>query len=539
MRKRWLWALIALAVIAVGVAAAGLTLSARCSGMVVVTERGVVADSVQSAAHNRRALNRILRWAGPDTTLVFPEGDYYIAASPLGGVCIAGKEGIALRGEGARLINTSYTPYSAASAAHYQDSSLIAVRSARDVTIEGLTLDYVSPTSVSGVITQTQGSSAVFAAYEEFLTGETAVRGGEFWTSVNLFDASGDPAGEVYREGVLEPVEGEPGKFVLPGVYGEVGQQVCVRFTSGTYACPALTLHDVEGLTVRDVCVRACPSASVYATGDNADFTFERVTVASEPGSRSLFSSNEDCIHIQGLRGALTLTDCTFEGIGDDALNVHSLAAVVSGVDGQTLTLANGRTGQAMTGWASAGDAIEVYDRALNLLGTARAVRVRGDRLELDGVPDGTGAGAILHNASRVPEVTAERCTVRRGRARGFLLQAPVAVVRDCTFEALGLSGVLIAPDAQAWYEMGPCREAVLTGNIFLRCGLHDASGRMGAIGVGLDHDLAASGTATPHGAITVTGNRFAGCRCAVSVRGAKAVVERDNDAGGAAMLLN
>ena len=56
MRKRWLWALMALAVIAAGAAAAGLTLSARCSGMVVVTERGVVADSVQSAAHNRRAL---------------------------------------------------------------------------------------------------------------------------------------------------------------------------------------------------------------------------------------------------------------------------------------------------------------------------------------------------------------------------------------------------------------------------------------------------------------------------------------------------
>lgn len=156
----------------------------------------------------------------------------------------------------------------------------------------------------------------------------------------------------------------------------------------------------------------------MYATGDDTDFAFERLTIAPEPGSRSLFSSNEDCIHIQGLRGELTLSDCAFVGIGDDALNVHHLAAVVERANDSALSLTNGRTGAALTGWASAGDRIEVYDRSLNLLGSANAVQVKGNQLTLDALPAGTQAGMILHNASRVPAVTIERCTVRRGRAR-------------------------------------------------------------------------------------------------------------------------
>ncbi|MGN1249096.1 MAG: hypothetical protein ACI4XW_03385, partial [Candidatus Spyradocola sp.] len=334
MKKRVWILLFAAAVLVCGVVTAGLVLSARYSGTVIVTEHGVTANSPDHAAANRRALNRMLRWARPGTTLVFPEGDYYVAASRLGGVTIAHKHGITLRGDNAALLNASYSPASA-SLPTYQTSSLLAVRSSTDVTIEGLTLDYAQHASVSGAITEIRGGTAIFRAYDEFLTGENPVRGGECAHAVNLFDADGNPVREAYLPTIqpLAAVEGEPGLFAVPGLTGEVGQQVCVRFTSGTYACPALTLHDVSGLTVRDVTIRSCPSASIYATGDNADFTFDRLTVAPRPASRSLFSSNEDCIHIQGLRGALTLTGCTFEGIGDDALNVHNLAAVIDSIN--------------------------------------------------------------------------------------------------------------------------------------------------------------------------------------------------------------
>lgn len=133
---------------------------------VVVTEHGVRANRIDCAAANRRALNRLLRRAKDGTTLVFPEGDYYVAASKLGGISIAHKQGVTLRGENAALINTSYSPAPAASLLHYPKSSLLSVRSSKDVTIKGLTLDYAAHTSVSGVITEIRGGSAVFRAYD-------------------------------------------------------------------------------------------------------------------------------------------------------------------------------------------------------------------------------------------------------------------------------------------------------------------------------------------------------------------------------------
>lgn len=542
MKKGWRIALIAVVIIAAGAAARGFLLSRRYSGTVVVTEHGVVAGSRDCAKSNRKALNRITRWAKEGTTIVFPEGEYYLSASKLGGISIANKKDLTLRGENAVLINTSYSPYFVASQFHYQESNFIRVRNAENITIAGLTFDYENPTCVSGVITEAGTSRVVFQPYDEFLTGTAPVRGSEFVTCVNLFDESGNPVSEAYlgEKQLLQPADGQPGKFILPAAFGEVGQQVCVRFTSGTYACPALSVTGVDGLTVRNVCIRACPSASVYATGDNADFVFTGFTVAPEAGSRSLFASNEDCIHIQGLRGSLTLSGCTFTGIGDDALNVHNLAAMVEKQEGNTLFLRNGRTGKTMTGWVSAGDSIEIYDSTLHLLGTANAVKVRGNRLELDRMPAGTESGVILHNVSRVPEVTIDGCSVTRGRARGFLLQAPKVRVTGCTFEGLGLSGILIAPDASAWFEMGPCREATLTGNTFLRCGLHVQSEEIGAVSVALNHDLkAASQPVTPHGTITVTGNRFEDCpNAAVFICGAEDAVVENNDLGGAAVTV-
>lgn len=540
MKKGWLIALISVAVIVAGAAVTGLVLSAKYSGTVVVTERGVVADSRDCAESNRKALNRILRWARKGTTVVFPEGDYYISASQLGGISLSNKKEITLRGENAVLINTSYSPYNVASLLNYQESNLISVHNAENITIEGLTFDYESPTCVSGVITKAGNGLIFFEAYDEFLTGDAPVQGEEFMYCVNVFDADGNPLREAYlgEDQLLKSVAGEPGQFVLAASVGEVGQQICVRFTSGTYACPALSVADVKGLTVRDVDIRSCPSASVYATGDNSDFAFERVSVAPEADSRSLFASNEDCIHIQGLRGTLTMSDCTFEGIGDDALNVHSLGAVVEKQDGNTLSIVNGRTKEAMTGWAGDGDIIEVYDGDWNLIGTATAVKVKDNQVELDSVPAGTELGVILHNVSRVPTVTIDGCTVKRGRARGFLIQAAEATVTDCTFESLGLSGILIAPDALQWYEMGPCQEATLTGNTFIRCGLHIQSNQTGAICVALNHDMKiGSETAAPHGTITVTGNRFEDCRnAAVFIRGAKKAVVENNEPGDAAV---
>lgn len=552
MKKGWkitLTVASAIAVVAVGLTAvaivsqrhgdtADVTVGAdgATKTTIVVTEHGVVANDRDYADKNTKAINRIIRSAKKGTTIVFPKGNYYISSSLRGGISISNKTDITLQGTDACIINTSFSPEYVEKPDHYMDSNIFLINNSENITIEGISVDYEKRTNICGVVVQTGDGQLALKAYEEFVSGDHAVKGKEYITSVCTFDESGNPVNEVYlgKAEVLQAINAESGIFSLPTDICKAGQQVCIRFSSGTYSCPAISMSNVNGFTARNIWVRSCPSASVYVMEDNEDFTFEGFKVAPEEGSKSIFVSNEDCIHIKGLRGDLKLNDCEFEGIGDDALNIHSLAAVVEERNENTVKIVNGRTREKFNNWASVGDTIEVYDDGLELLGFAKVVKVKGNSIELDSVPSGTNANAILHNSSRSPKVTVDNCTVKRGRARGFLIQAKKATITNCTFESLGLPGVLIAPDISYWYEMGPCEEATLTGNIFRNCSTRVDLEHVGAVTVALNHNLIpVNSTKKPHGTVTVTGNTFEGCCTnAVFIQGAKTTKVTDNDLG-------
>ena len=548
MKKSWkitLSVASAITVIAVGLTVANLTSPSFPSkpnnttpnGTIDVTKHGVVANDRNSADENTKKINRIIRNAKKGDTIVFPKGDYYVASTQTsGGLTVYKKSDITIKGTDACIINTSFSPYYAAQPTHYMDSNIFVIRNSDSITLEGISVDYDQHTNISGVVVETADGQLALKAYKEYISGDNAVKGEEYITSVCIFGEDGNPTNEVYlsETKLLQAIDAKNGIFALPTDICKAGQQVCIRFSNGSYSCPAISMSNVNGFTARKVWVRSCPSASVYVMEDNENFTFDGFKVAPEEDSKNIYASNEDCIHIKGLRGDLKLYDCEFEGIGDDALNIHSLAALVEERNDNTVKIVNGRTHEKFNNWASVGDTIEVYDDGLALLGFAKVVKVKGNSIELDSVPSGTTANAILHNSSRSPNVTVDNCTVKRGRARGFLIQAKKATITNCTFESLGLSGVLIAPDISNWYEMGPCEEATLTGNTFRHCCTRVDSEYGGAVTVALNHDLAAAtSNSKPHGTITVTGNKFENCCTnAVFIQGAKTAKVTDNDFG-------
>ena len=309
------------------------------------------------------------------------------------------------------------------------------------------------------------------------------------------------------------------GTYRLTGVYGAVGDLACARFTSGTYASPLLIVQDTKGLTVRDCRVYACPSATVYAPGGNADFTFERFIIGNREGEHTLFCSNEDGIHIKGLRGTLTVRDCSFEGMGDDVLNIHSKAAIAASVSGSTVVAKDGRSGNALdTNWAQVGDTVDFYSSNLVKLGSAVITKIDNSTLTFDALPDGVGTGTVLQNLSNTPtSVTISGTTVVRSRARAFLLQCPVASVTDCDVRDTALSAILIAPDIGGWYEMGPTREVLIENCRFEGCGTRDHA----AVAVRACHDSAslASVNSALHGKVTVRGCAFVSCAVGIYAR--------------------
>ncbi len=79
----------------------------------------------------------------------------------------------------------------------------------------------------------------------------------------------------------------------------------------------------------------------------------------------------------------------------------------------------------------------------------------------------------VVDNVSWYPDLTIRNCSVTMDSCRGFLIstRGKVLVERNSTFANTNMSAILIADDANSWFESGRVRDVTIRGNRFLDCG--------------------------------------------------------------------
>ena len=514
----------------------------RVKTTVNVVDKGVKANDVSAADRNLTLINRLISSAGEYTEIYFPAGTYYIAPTRLsGGIRLEGKKNILLRGENATLVNTSYSSRNGKNTAFYNTGNLLRTYGCENVTVEGLTLDYLVHTTAEGTVEKIEGGYTYIRLYGDWYTaeGKTPLSGGELPFCVNLIGADGIPTSEWYldmsKDILLEKQEDT--LFRISGSYGKKGDRISVRLGSSSFAQATLLFERTAGLTVRDVTVNSCPGTVCMVPAGNRDFRFERYTVKTAASSPLYFAANADSIHTSGLRGKLELIDCVFDGLGDDALNIHSMLAGISALNGTQLTVTNAASGGAPDAlWCQKGDTLEFFDAKMRSLGTATVVSFSGSALLVDTLPDGVDTTCSIQNVSSTPDTYISGCSVRHGRARAFLLQTKNAVITDCTFSDLRLPAVIIAPDFDDWHEAGFGENILIRNSSFTRCGADAVCRSYGAIYISGCHDFKAfpANGVIGHGNITVLGNTFTDCPTyAVYRRSVRNLIFRSNTVTG------
>jgi hypothetical protein len=84
-----------------------------------------------------------------------------------------------------------------------------------------------------------------------------------------------------------------------------------------------------------------------------------------------------------------------------------------------------------------------------------------------DPIPAGIEAGYALENLTWTPDVLITGCRFESCRARGILLSTPgKVIVENNVFESSG-SAILIAGDANNWYESGGVKDVLIRNNHF------------------------------------------------------------------------
>ena len=213
------------------------------------------------------------------------------------------------------------------------------------------------------------------------------------------------------------------------------------------------------------------------------NMTLERFKVGRRSNER-YFSTQADATHFSGCKGKIVSTGGIYEGMMDDAINVHgTYLRVTERLDDHTLV------GRYMHGqaygfyWGGAGDSVQFvrsdvmeitegnriveiapYDK--EQLAGCKEFRIKFEKVLPADIADGKYG---IENLEWTPEVVFSDNVIRNNRARGTLFSTPKStLVERNLFDHTSGTAILLCGDCNGWFETGACRDVVIRDNRFV-----------------------------------------------------------------------
>ncbi len=362
----------------------------------------------------------------------------------------------------------------------------VLVMDSRNISLQNIDIRYARPFSAEGRIVEMDEESTTLEIHP---ASTWSIEGGQF---VNT--------GEDWKSKVQAAIAFKPdGRMVPLGRAGDIvwspqAEQVApnrVRFRQNTTRLglsegdvlvlrsywrptPAMLLYRAHGVRLRHVIFRNSMGMALIAQrSSNIDI----IGGGCIRSKGRYGTSGADATHFSNCRGHISIKNALYEGMMDDAINVHATCLGITEVISPTEIVARYMHPQAV-GFevAKAGERLQfIHGKTLEnnpqlvRVRSARADDARTLRLELESpLPDGIGVGDALENADWHPSVDFCNNTVRHNRARGALFTTPKPVlVEKNKFVWSSGSAILLAGDAQGWYESGRCQNVTIRRNIF------------------------------------------------------------------------
>ena len=275
-----------------------------------------------------------------------------------------------------------------------------------------------------------------------------------------------------------EATEIQPGRVRLTALLSSAPTLGNVLvFGSDHRKYPGIFISGSQHIEIEDVTLHHSGGMGIIAQL-TTDVAVRHVQVTPPPGKGRLTSLTADATHFVGCRGKIEITDCLFENQMDDPVNIHGIYARISTrVSDRTLEIALMHVEQQGIDLFAPGDTAElVTAETLTTYhaGIIESVRRLNKEVSVltfaEDLPAQIKAGDVAVCRDANPDVTIRGCTSRGNRARGFLLSTSGQVlVENNTFHTPG-AAILIAGDANYWFESGPVRDVSIKNNHFDNC---------------------------------------------------------------------
>lgn len=381
-----------------------------------------------------------------DSELILTRGRYLLKRR----LRISSKKNFRISGEGALLV------------VHFCASDLsgldgaLGVYDSENITLENLRFDYDTPPNIAGRITHIDrdGGSFDIKIFDSFIC-----RGDERFEALNSVDEEYTPDYKLvtyddckneYLGGNLFRINAKDSKIPLDRLSD--GQLVAVRHVK--YGPPLISFTNVDGCILQDITVYAAAGIVYLVSPRCRSFSFIRCRLTLPCMSERILTSNADGMHIVGLTGELYMKDCYFENMGDDALNMHSIAGTVLDVDrtSNTFRCIYGRLSlkpENLLGdaWAIPGDILNIYDKeSFSCISRVKVLSYSGNEISYEPIFGEPEQGNIVANTAYYAETHIDNCHVYNTRARAFLLQTENILVENCHIYGMSGCAMILSP---------------------------------------------------------------------------------------------
>ena len=450
------------------------------------------------------ALDALINENLSDAEFVFEDGDYYLSPKLTADYRLSNTDVLPERRLGIRLVGAKNVRLTGNGARLWCSGRMqpITIDRCENIEVSGFVIDWKKPMVAEGVVTAIgDGYVELFvdekifphrfvidAAGRQTIEFDIGSESEQIWSplvyesSMIQFDSETRTVRRAtddrFQPKKIEIIDGEHIRIYADFINTALGNIFVLRHNAREHA--GIFCEKSKNILLSDITVHSCGGLGVLAQFCE-DITCRRVDfLPNRAAGRRIVSGRDDGMHITCCSGRVTITECSFLGLMDDPINVHSCC--VNGVE-----WLNDRTircrymhpqAQNFLWFIEEGDEIAFIERRhMNRICTARAKRFTPERpdefiVEFD--------AALPENLRNIPtsELALDNlthtasfiCTKNRFgscRARGVLVSVPKRVyIADNYFESSG-SAILVAGDSNYWYESGACHDVEICGNVF------------------------------------------------------------------------
>lgn len=292
--------------------------------------------------------------------------------------------------------------------------------------------------------------------------------------------------------------------------------------------CPGVFVDECFDLTLKDVTVHYAEGMGLIAQNTH-NITLDHFNVCLRgDNDPRYFTTQADATHFSGCSGHINSSGGLYEGMMDDAINVHGTYLKIIERRGDNSVIAQFMHHQSFGfRWGETGDTVS-FIRSKTMESASDLLKIKSiepvDQKDIAGakqliitfdkpIPqniDPQNETFGIENLTKTPSVYFADNIVRNNRARGALFSTPKNVIAERNlFDHTSGTAILLCGDCNGWFETGACHDVTIRNNRFINALTNLFQFTNAVISIYPEIPDMAAQQQYFHSNVTITGNTF------------------------------